>query len=156
RLAAVHRCPVVPKPPHTQPSTARSRFASSMTMMTFLPPISRWTFLNDVATVSETDRPTAVEPVNDTTRTASPPSMPAPTSPPAPVTRLTTPGGTPASSRILTKCRADNGVSVAGLKTTVLPHTSAGMIFHDGIAIGKFHGVITPHTPSGWRTDIAN
>ena len=62
----------------------------------------------------------------------------------------------PASSRILTKFSADSGVSVAGLKTTVLPHTSAGMIFQDGIAIGKFHGVITPQTPSGWRTDIAN
>src|SRR5207247_3900341 len=42
------------------------------------------------------------------------------------------------------------------LKTTVLPHTSAGTIFHDGIAIGKFQGVITAHTPSGCRTDIAN
>ena len=48
----------------------------------------------------------------------------------------------PASSRILTKLSAESGVSVAGLKTTVLPQTSAGMIFHDGIAIGKFHGVM--------------
>ncbi len=37
----------------------------------------------------------------------------------------------------------------AGLKTTVLPQTRAGMIFHDGIAIGKFHGVMTAHTPIG-------
>ena len=62
----------------------------------------------------------------------------------------------PASSRILTKFNADNGVSVAGLKTTVLPQTSAGMIFQDGIAIGKFHGVMIAATPIGWRTDIAN
>ena len=62
----------------------------------------------------------------------------------------------PASSRILTKLSAESGVSVAGLKTTVLPQTSAGMIFHDGIAIGKFHGVMIAQTPSGWRTDIAN
>ena len=48
------------------------------------------------------------------------------------------------------------GVSVAGLKTTVLPATSAGAIFQDGIAIGKFHGVITPMTPIGIRTDIWN
>ena len=47
-------------------------------------------------------------------------------------------------------------MSVAGLNTTVLPQTSAGMIFHEGIAIGKFHGVMTAQTPSGWRTDIAN
>ena len=56
----------------------------------------------------------------------------------------------------MTKLTADSGVSDAGLRTTVLPQTSAGMIFHDGIAIGKFHGVIRPQTPSGWRTDIAN
>ena len=48
--------------------------------------------------------------------------------------------------------RRASGVSVAGLKTTVLPQTSAGAIFHDGIAIGKFHGVITPTTPIGMRT----
>ncbi len=127
-----------------------------MTMTTFLPPISRWTFLNEGAARSATVRPTSVEPVNDTTRTSSLASMASPTSLPPPVTRLTTPGGTPASSRILTKFTADNGVSVAGLKTTVFPQTSAGMIFHDGIAIGKFHGVMTAATPSGWRTDIAN
>src|SRR5262245_35481518 len=126
-----------------------------MTMTTFLPPISRWTFLNDGADRSATLRPTSVEPVNDTTRTSSLASMASPTSLP-PVTRLTTPGGTPASSRIRTKFTADNGVSVAGLKTTVFPHTSAGAIFHDGIAIGKFHGVMTAQTPSGWRNAIAH
>ncbi len=47
-------------------------------------------------------------------------------------------------------------MSVAGLKTTVLPQTSAGAIFHEGIAIGKFHGVITPITPIGIRTLMLN
>ena len=47
-------------------------------------------------------------------------------------------------------------MSVAGLKTTVLPQTSAGAIFQDGIAIGKFHGVITPITPIGIRTLMLN
>ena len=41
--------PLVPNPPHTAPSTARSKFASSITIMMFLPPISRWHFLNDGA-----------------------------------------------------------------------------------------------------------
>ena len=125
-------------------------------MMTFLPPISRCTFLNDGAACPETVRPTSVDPVNDTTRTASLTRSAFPTSAPPPVTRLTTPGGMPASSRIRTKFSADSGVSVAGLKTTVLPQTSAGMIFHDGIAIGKFHGVMIAETPTGWRIDIAN
>ena len=69
---------------------------------------------------------------------------------------LTTPFGRPASSRTLTKFTADSGVSDAGLKTTVLPHTIAGMVFQDGIAIGKFHGVMTPQTPIDCRIDIAN
>ena len=47
-------------------------------------------------------------------------------------------------------------MSAAGLKTTVLPQTSAGAIFQDGIAIGKFHGVITPTTPIGMRTLMLN
>ncbi len=47
-------------------------------------------------------------------------------------------------------------MSFAGLNTTVLPQTSAGTIFQDGIAIGKFHGVMTPTTPIGIRTDMSN
>ena len=69
---------------------------------------------------------------------------------------LTTPLGTPASSSSSTKRWPSAGVSVAGLKTTVFPQTSAGAIFQDGIAIGKFHGVMTPTTPIGIRTDIWN
>ena len=42
-----------------------------MIMMTFLPPISRCTFLNDGAACLDTVRPTSVDPVNETTRTAS-------------------------------------------------------------------------------------
>ena len=38
---------------------------------------------------------------------------------------------------------AGSGVSSAGLSTTVLPPTSAGAIFQAGMAIGKFHGVIS-------------
>ena len=40
--------------------------------------------------------------------------------------------------------------------TTVLPAMIAGKIFHDGIAIGKFHGVMQPTTPKGWRMVIAH
>jgi len=40
---------------------------------------------------------------------------------------------------------------LAGLITTVLPNASAGAAFHAGIAIGKFHGVIRPTTPSASR-----
>ena len=47
-------------------------------------------------------------------------------------------------------------MSSAGFSTTVLPQTSAGASFQAGIAIGKFHGVIAPTTPTGIRTDIWN
>lgn len=43
------------------------------------------------------------------------------------------------------------GVSEAGLKTIVLPQISACSAFQAGMATGKFHGVISPHTPSGSR-----
>ncbi len=43
-----------------------------------------------------------------------------------------------------------------GLNTTVLPVTSAGIVFQHGIAIGKFQGVMIPATPSGWRMLIAH
>jgi len=68
----------------------------------------------------------------------------------------TTPSGTPASPSNRTKPSARSGVSSAGLRTTVLPQTSAGVSFHAGIAIGKFHGVIAPTTPTGMRTLIMN
>src|SRR5687767_4165872 len=127
-----------------------------MIMLTFLPHVSRWTFLHVGAAAWLTIRPTCVEPVNDTTRTSLLVVSGVPTSSPSPVTMLTTPRGMPASSRTLTKLTADSGVCDAGLKTTVLPQTRAGTIFHDGIAIGKFHGVMIEQTPSGCRTDIAN
>src|SRR5438128_12430911 len=72
-----------------------------------------------------------------------------PTSEPAPTTMLSTPGGTPAASKISTAFMAVNAVMVAGLKTTVVPATSAGAIFHTGIATGKFQGVMQATTPNG-------
>ena len=79
-----------------------------------------------------------------------------PTSPPLPVTRLTTPGGMPASAISSTRSVAQCGVSLAGLKTTALPVTRAGIIFQHGMAIGKFQGVMIPAIPIGWRMLIAH
>src|SRR5260221_11768318 len=109
--------------------------------MTFLPPISRGAFLKVGAAARFTTRPALVDPVNDTIRTAGSVVIAVPTSA-SPVTMLTTPLGTPASIRTLTKLSAERGVCDEGLKTTVLPQTSAGTIFHEGIAMGKFHGVM--------------
>src|SRR6267143_5552137 len=88
RLAAVHRCPDVPKPPQTAPSTAKSRLASSMTMMMFLPPISKLQCLKSGAQVFEMTRPISVDPVKLTTGTSLFAVNAAPTVDQLPPTRL--------------------------------------------------------------------
>ena len=108
------------------------------------------------AHASETLRPISVEPVNETTWTSSWCMRGEPTFDPLPVTMFTTPLGRPACSRTLTRFTTDSGVSVAGLMTTVFPRMRAGIIFQEGIAMGKFHGVMRPAIPTGWRTDIWN
>ena len=50
-----------------------------------------------------------------------------------------------------TNASAHAGACSDGLITMPLPASSAGKHFHDGIATGKFHGVIIPTTPTGWR-----
>ncbi len=65
------------------------------------------------------------------------------------MTTLTTPGGTPASSRIATIASAVSGVSLAGLSTMVQPAASAGAILRVAIAAGKFHGVTRTQMPTG-------
>ena len=76
----------------------------------------------------------------------------APTDEPEPVSTLSTPGGSPASAKHSATWSPVRGASCASLRTTVFPWISAGASFHTGIAIGKFHGVINPTTPSGRRT----
>src|SRR5215470_3060264 len=124
--------------------------------MGFLPPISSETCFIASAPTRATRLPTSVEPVNEITLTSGWRISGSPTLPPPPVTILITPSGAPASSRHWTRLKTESGVSEAGLITTVLPTISAGRIFHEGIAIGKFQGVIRAQTPSGWRTDIWN
>ena len=65
---------------------------------------------------------------------------------------MKTPSGRPASSASSARRIAVSGVSSAGLSTTVLPAASAGAKPQPAIGIGKFHGTITPTTPSGsWK-----
>src|SRR5438067_1026652 len=156
RLVAVQRWPVVPKAPQSAPSIARSRFASSSTIMGFLPPSSSEQCLKLLAAVVPMVLPTALDPVNEIARTSGCSSIGAPASAPNPVTMFTTPFGTPASASTRTKLNVESGVSCAGLITQVLPQTKAGNSFHDGIAMGKFQGVIMPQTPIGWRIAMAN
>ena len=96
--------------------------------------------------------PTSFEPVKTM------PSMPAlstsswPTTLPLPVTKLKTPAGKPASAVASYSFRPRNGVSVAGLNTTVLPATSAPPAGPAASASGKLNGEITAQTPCGRST----
>ena len=66
---------------------------------------------------------------------------------------LTTPAGTPASSRIGINASIVSGVSEAGLSTTEQPAASAGPILRVAMAAGKFHGVTKTAMPTGlWFT----
>jgi hypothetical protein len=74
-----------------------------------------------------------------------------PISPPGPLTRFSTPGGS-APAITSTSLRIDHGVGLAGLSTVQLPAASAGAIFHAAISSGKLNGMICPTTPSGsWK-----
>src|SRR5437588_7018898 len=124
--------------------------------MGFFPPSSREQCLKLLAAVVPTIRPTSVEPVSEIARTSGCSIKGAPILDPKPVTILTTPFGTPASASVRTRLKVESGVSCAGFMTHVLPQTIAGRSFQEGIAMGKFHGVIMAQTPSGWRTAMAN
>src|SRR5258706_4025960 len=131
------------------PSTAASRSASSNTRNGALPPSSSETFLIVSALCFISTAPTSVEPVELILRTAGFDVNSPPISFALPVTMLITPLGTPARSASSASAKAEYGVCVAGLITTVQPAASAGAALRVIIAAGKFHGVIRPHTPIG-------
>ena len=58
-------------------------------------------------------------------------------------------GGRPASCSTRARCQAITGDCSAGLRTTVLPATSAATVMPVGIANGKFQGGMTTATPRG-------
>src|ERR1700732_2399801 len=109
------------------PSIAESISASSKTMKGALPPSSIAGLTTQSAASRKSLRPTSVEPVNDTTLTRGSCSMVLTTFPDErDGMTLTTPGGTPASSRIGIRASMVSGVSDAGLSTTEQPAESAG------------------------------
>ena len=132
------------------PSIAASMSASSNTMNGALPPSSIAGLTTLSAASCSSLRPTSVEPVNDTTRTRGSCSIALTTLPDErDGMTLTTPAGTPASSRIGISASMVSGVSDAGLSTTGQPAASAGPILRVAIAAGKFHGVTSTAMPAG-------
>src|SRR5688572_18127714 len=151
REVDVQRCPLVPKAPKMAPSTTRSRSASGRTTMAFFPPSSRDTRRGPVSmAAAATFRPVGTDPVKLTAPTPGWTAMAAPGSA-KPWTSWMSPSGTPASRQAATNASAQAGACSEGLRTIPLPARSAGKHFHDGMATGKFHGVIIPMTPTGAR-----
>jgi hypothetical protein len=133
------------------PAIAASRSASAKTTNGALPPssIEQLTIVS-AAWVSRI-RPTSVEPVKESLRTRGSWIIALTTAPErVDGTTLTTPSGTPASASSLARYSAVSGVSLAGLRITVQPAASAGPILRVAIAAGKFHGVTSTLTPTGW------
>ena len=118
-------------------------------MLALLPPSSSVTRLICLAAPAITPMPTSVEPVNTILRTSGWVTNRSPITEPLPGNTWNTSSGSPASSASSPSRIVVSGVHSAGLMSTALPAASAGAKPHDAIGIGKFHGVITPMTPSG-------
>ena len=151
REVAVQRWPVEKNAALTTTFTASAMSASASTMVGFFPPISSCTRARRFAASTAIRLPVASDPVNEIAFTSGLVTISLPTFEPGPVTRLIAPFVTPASSSASTSRTAQSGARSDGFSTTALPAISAGAVFQVGMAIGKFHGVIRPTTPSGRR-----
>ena len=152
RLAARQSWPVVWNLASMAAWAASSTSMSGKTMKGALPPSSIEHFFTVAAACCNNRRPTRVEPVKDNALTLSLAQSTWETISGSPVMTLNTPAGKPARSASSAKARAENGVSPAGLTSTVQPTASAAAALRVIIAQGKFHGVIKAATPIGSRT----
>ena len=147
----VQTWPDAPHTPAIAAAEAASRSASGKMIDGLLPPSSRLTRFTRAAAPAWIARPVAFEPVNVIASTSGWATRAAPTVSPVPWTTLNTPGGIPASSASSAMRTAVMGVCSAGLRTTLLPAQSANVAIA-AAAVGPFHGMIAPTTPSGSRT----
>ena len=121
-------------------------------MLALFPPSSRVTRFTWSAAPAMICLPTAVEPVKQTLRTSGWVTKRLPTTDPCPGMTVKTPSGRPASRASSASRIAVSGVTSAGLSTTVFPAARAGAKPQPAMGIGKFHGTMTPTTPSGsWK-----
>ena len=118
-------------------------------MLALLPPSSSVTRLTWAAAPAITRVPTSVDPVNTILRTSGWVTNRSPITEPLPGSTWNRSGSRPACTASSPRRSVVSGVHSAGLTSTALPAASAGANPHDAIVIGKFHGVMTPTTPSG-------
>src|ERR1700744_3083886 len=149
RDRAQQSCPALSNTAYGAVAAAFSRSASANTMFGFLPPSPGVPRLVWAAHAAMIDWPTGPEPVKQILRTAGCSTRNRPTTGPRPHSTWSTPSGSPASTASAARRSAVSGVSSAGLSSTAFPAASAGANPQVAIGMGKFHGTITPTTPSG-------
>jgi hypothetical protein len=143
RFALVHASPPLRILAIRAPWTASSTSASSKTRNGALPPSSIDTRSTFSADCSISFLPISVDPVNDSLRSRGSLRIGLVTEDAEDdVITLSTPPGSPDSSRICASANIDSGVCLAGLITIVQPAAIAGPILRVPIAIGKFQGVM--------------
>jgi hypothetical protein len=149
RLRAQQSCPALSKTDPGAVAAACSRSESAKITLALLPPSSSVTGLTWAAQPAATCLPTSVDPVKTILRTCSWVTNRSPTTDPRPGSTWKRCFGSPDSAAISPRRIAVSGVQSAGFNSTALPAASAGANPHDAIVIGKFHGTMTPTTPSG-------
>ena len=123
-------------------------------MLADLPPSSSATGLRLRPAVAAMARPVAVPPVNPIMSMPGWLTRASPVTAPRPFTRLTTPGGRPASCITSTIRRTDNGVNSDGFRTQVLPNGMQVATRMEDSASGAFQGEMTAATPLGSRVTM--
>src|SRR5581483_10086567 len=155
RVQAAQASPLlISRPPPSTPGATAARSASSSTTTGDRPPSSRWNRVTFSQHSLAIRLPPEVPPVKDTWSTSGLLIIPSATLRGA-TTRLSAPGGRPASAKASTSTNALSGVSDAGLSTTVHPAINAGSTLLSVSGIGEFHGTIAETTPTGSCTIFA-
>ena len=152
RRVVVQRWPAVPTAAKRTARTARSRFASSMTMIALLPPSSRSVRPRRSPTTSAMRRPIRHEPVAEISGSRRSAEHALADVGAAPITRLKTPGQPFRSiTRFAMFCTAIavSGVFGDGFQIIVSPQTAAIAAFQAQTATGKLNAVMMPTGPSG-------
>src|SRR6202161_2676592 len=143
----MHTCPVVMNvAPLIFANVASSSTASCSTSAGSLPPSSSVTLVTFAAAIVMMRLPPPTEPVKQTCRIRGSPMTIGPTTSSAPVTTLSTPGGS-AFTRCLSVCTDDSGVVGGGFTITVLPDISAAGRDAARIASGQLNGEMIVTTP---------
>ena len=120
-------------------------------MLADLPPSSSSTGFRDLPAADMMILPVSDPPVKPTISTSGCVTSAVPVTGPRPLTRLTTPGGSPASWKISTMRCMECGVYSEGLSTQVLPKAMQVATRIEASGTGAFHGAIIAPTPTGSR-----